>query len=95
MDRSPPESALAGAGDTYDVVLNLAVPSAYELNFSDLLTDITPERFDRVVQPVLLDTLNQISPQSQRQTIWKFAVRRSHLTTRYFASKRPVYWFRQ
>lgn len=68
--RNPPESAMGGAGDSYGVFLNVAVPSGYELNMSDVLTDVAPERFAKVVQPELLKALSQpgFSAPSERQT---------------------------
>lgn len=64
MDRSPPESAMGGAGDSYGVFLNIAVPSRYELQIGD-----APERFAKVVQPELLTALSQprFSPPAERQ----------------------------
>lgn len=69
MDRSPPESAMGGAGDSYGVFLNIAMPSGYELQIGDVLSDVAPERFAKVVQPELLTALSppRFSPPAERQ----------------------------
>jgi len=67
--RNQPASAMGGAGEAYGVFLNIAVPSGYELKIGDVLSDVAPERFAKVVQPELLTALSQpgFSPPAERQ----------------------------
>ncbi|MEO8903034.1 MAG: hypothetical protein ABI488_13290 [Polyangiaceae bacterium] len=69
LDRNPPESAMGGAGESYGVSLNFAVPAGDELQLSDLLTDTAPEPFAKVIRPELLKALSQpgFAPASERE----------------------------
>ncbi len=68
-DRKPTETAMGAAGERYFTFLNVAVPSGQEIELGDLLADVAPEHFAKVVEPELRKTLSESgSSPSEMQT---------------------------